>query len=140
MKQTAIQQAIVMVRSRMESMNETLMGKHTAHHLQQVERGLYELLEKEKVNIESNPLNGSSFMNDLRDKYMEKQTAVEWLESRITVLVPDDIGSQLMYKNSIKKAKEMEKRQAINDYDAGHDNGTTEQDITGERYYKETYK
>jgi hypothetical protein len=147
MKQTAIQQAIVMVRSRMESMNETLMGKHTAHHLQQVERGLYELLEKEKVNIEKekvniefNPLNGNSFMNDLRNKYMEKQTAVEWLESRITALIADDIGSQLMYKNSIKKAKEMEKKQVINDYDAGHDNGTTEQDITGEQYYNETYK
>ena len=26
----------------------------------------------EMVNIESNPLNGSSFMNDLRNKYMEK--------------------------------------------------------------------
>jgi hypothetical protein len=63
------------------------------------------------VNIEFNPVNGSSFMNDLRNKYMEKQTAVEWLESRITVLVPDDIGSQLMYKNSIKKAKEVEKEQ-----------------------------
>ena len=48
MKQTAIQQAIAMVRSKMESMNETLMGKHTAHHLQQIERGLYDLLEKEK--------------------------------------------------------------------------------------------
>ena len=48
MKQTAIQQAIVMVRSRMESMNETLMGKHTIHHLQQVERDLYVLLEQEK--------------------------------------------------------------------------------------------
>jgi|LakMenE01Jun11ns_1017448.scaffolds.fasta_scaffold7626493_2 hypothetical protein len=48
MKQTAIQQAIVMVRNRMESMNDTLMGKHTAHHLQQIERGLYELLEAEK--------------------------------------------------------------------------------------------
>ena len=47
MKQTAIQQAIVMVRSRMESMNDTLMGKHTAHHLQQVERDLYELLKEE---------------------------------------------------------------------------------------------
>jgi hypothetical protein len=47
MKQTAIQQAIVMVRNRMESMNDTLMGKHTAHHLQQVERELYELLEVE---------------------------------------------------------------------------------------------
>jgi hypothetical protein len=48
MKQTAIQQAITMVRSRMESIDETLMGKHTIHHLQQVERGLYELLEVEK--------------------------------------------------------------------------------------------
>ena len=51
MKQTAIQQAIVMVRNRMESMDETLMGKHTAHHLQQIERGLYVLLEQEKEQI-----------------------------------------------------------------------------------------
>ena len=52
MKQTAIQQAIAMVRSREESMLDTLMGKHTAHHLQQVERLLYELLEMEKEQIE----------------------------------------------------------------------------------------
>jgi hypothetical protein len=45
MEQTAIQQAITMVKSRIESMDETLMGKHTAHHLQQIERLLYELLE-----------------------------------------------------------------------------------------------
>jgi hypothetical protein len=51
MKQTAIQQAIVMVRSRIESMDETLIGKHTIHHLQQVERLLYELLEEEKEQI-----------------------------------------------------------------------------------------
>lgn len=51
MKQTAIQQAIVMVRKRMESMNETLMGKHSAHHLQQVERDLYDLLREEKDQI-----------------------------------------------------------------------------------------
>jgi hypothetical protein len=51
MKQTAIQQAIVMVRNRMESMNDTLMGKHTAHHLQQVERLLYDLLIDEKEQI-----------------------------------------------------------------------------------------
>ena len=51
MKQTAMQQAIVMVRSRVESMDETLMGKHTIHHLQQVERLLYELLEEEKDQI-----------------------------------------------------------------------------------------
>ena len=52
MKQTAIQQAIVMVRNKMESMNETLMGKHATHHLQQVERDLYDLLEMEKEQIQ----------------------------------------------------------------------------------------
>ena len=51
MKQTAIQQAIVMVRSRIETIDETLMGKHTIHHLQQIERGLYNLLEEEKEQI-----------------------------------------------------------------------------------------
>jgi hypothetical protein len=48
MKQTAIQQAIVIVRSRIETIDETLMGKHTIHHLQQIERVLYDLLEEEK--------------------------------------------------------------------------------------------
>jgi hypothetical protein len=52
MKQTVIQQAITMVRSRIESIDETLMGKHTIHHLQQIERGLYELLETEKEQIQ----------------------------------------------------------------------------------------
>lgn len=51
MKQTAIQQAIEMVRKRIESQNDTLMGKHTVHHLQQVERELYDLLEQEKEHI-----------------------------------------------------------------------------------------
>ena len=31
-----------------ETIDETLMGKHSIHHLQQVERDLYDLLEKEK--------------------------------------------------------------------------------------------
>lgn len=35
-------------------------------------------------------------------------TPVEFLESRISVLIPEDIGSQLMYKSNIKKAKAME--------------------------------
>jgi hypothetical protein len=51
MKQTAIQQAIVMVRGRIESIDETLMGKHTIHHLQQVERRLYDLLKEEKAQL-----------------------------------------------------------------------------------------
>jgi hypothetical protein len=51
MKKTAIQQAIGMVKSRIESIDETLMGKHTIHHLQQIERGLYDLLDEEKEQI-----------------------------------------------------------------------------------------
>jgi hypothetical protein len=51
MKQTAIQQAIVMVRNRIDSQIDTMMGKHSAHHLQQVERMLYDLLEEEKNHI-----------------------------------------------------------------------------------------
>jgi hypothetical protein len=52
MEQTAIQEAIAMVRSRIESIDETLMGKHSIHHLQQIERGLYELLKEEKEQIQ----------------------------------------------------------------------------------------
>ena len=59
MKQTAIQQAILLVRSRMESQNDTLMGKHTAHHLQQVERKLYDLLDEEKNQIKQAYLDSS---------------------------------------------------------------------------------
>ena len=51
MKQTAIQQAIIMVRQRIESQNYTIMGKHTAHHPQQVERGLWDLLKDEKEQM-----------------------------------------------------------------------------------------
>lgn len=60
MKKTAIQQAIAKVRNRMESQNETLMGKHTAHHLQQVERELYDLLGQEKEDIMEAYLSGES--------------------------------------------------------------------------------
>jgi hypothetical protein len=44
-----------------------------------------------------------------------------------------------MWHRILIKAKEMEKRQAVNDYNAGHDNGTIGKDITGEQYYKETF-
>ena len=63
MKQTAVQQAIIMVRSRMESMDETLMGKHSAHHLQQVERFLYDLLVDEKHQISMAHLEGATSMH-----------------------------------------------------------------------------
>jgi hypothetical protein len=64
MKQTAIQQAIAMVRSRMESMDETLMGKHTAHHLQQVERLLYELLETEPKEPKEQTKDADKYYNE----------------------------------------------------------------------------
>jgi hypothetical protein len=68
MKQTAIQQAIVMVRSRIETIDETLMGKHTIHHLQQVERDLYDLLEEEKRQI----IDAYRFPNTLVDMSSEQ--------------------------------------------------------------------
>jgi hypothetical protein len=46
-----------------------------------------------------------------RKEEHKQKSPVEWLESRITTLIPDDIGSQLMFKNNIKKAKEMEENQ-----------------------------
>jgi chaperonin GroEL (HSP60 family) len=61
MKQTAIQQAIAMVRNRIESIDETLMGKHTIHHLQQVERGLHDLLEVEKEQIKESWIEGGGY-------------------------------------------------------------------------------
>ena len=50
-------------------------------------------------------------------------TAVEWLESRIKVLIPEDIGSQLMFKSNIEKAKVMEEEQRREVYDNGYING-----------------
>jgi protein associated with RNAse G/E len=69
------------------------------------------------VNIESNPLNGSSFMNDLRNKYMEKQTAVEWIVNKLSITF------QTMYSKEIEQAKEMEKEQRMMAYNAGHADG-----------------
>jgi len=53
MKQTAIQQAIEMVRIRIEkiSLYDNIISQHNIHHLQEVERELYELLEAEKEQI-----------------------------------------------------------------------------------------
>ena len=53
MKQTAIQQAIEMVRIKIEELSwyDSMISKHKIHHLKQVERELYELLEVEKEQI-----------------------------------------------------------------------------------------
>ena len=72
MKKTAIQQAIAMIRSREESMLDTLMGKHTAHHLQQVERLLYKLLEAEKEQIIDSFLDGYRSHPYLAEQYYKE--------------------------------------------------------------------
>jgi hypothetical protein len=72
MKQTAIQQAISIVRSRIESIDETLMGKHTIHHLQQVERLLYELLKEEKEQIMESFLDGYRSHPYLAEEYYKE--------------------------------------------------------------------
>jgi hypothetical protein len=69
------------------------------------------------VNIEFNPLNGSSFMNDLRDKYMEKQTAVEWLYDRLL------FAGYAVNPEWKEQAKEMEEQQRMMAYNVGHADG-----------------
>jgi hypothetical protein len=43
---------------------------------------------------------------------MSKQTALQWFQSRISTLIPEDIGSQLMFKSNLKKALEMERKES----------------------------
>jgi ATP-dependent DNA ligase len=71
-KQTAVQQAITMVRNRIDSQIDTLMGKHTTHHLQQVERLLYELLEEEKEQIMESFLDGYRSHPYLAEEYYKE--------------------------------------------------------------------
>jgi hypothetical protein len=62
------------------------------------------------------------------------QELIEWVRNH-----PGQTGKSLV----IDKATELlekEKEVIINTYDAGLDNGTIEQDITGEQYYKEVYE
>lgn len=75
MKQTAIQQAIEMVRKRIESQNDTLMGKHTVHHLQQVERELWDLLNDEKEQIEEAWIEGGGYsrLSEESDRKLAEQ-------------------------------------------------------------------
>ena len=82
------------------------------------------------VNIESNPLNGSSFMNDLRNKYMEKQTAVEYLFEQLW----DAPKDKFVWQSILKKAKEIEKEQMLEVSKAG-----CFSTFEFEQYYNETF-
>jgi hypothetical protein len=71
-----------------------------------------------------------------------EDTAVGWLEEEIKDLIPNDIGSQLKFKNKIEQAKEMEKQQII-DFAIWFNYTNTEylsyKQII-EQYYNETFK
>jgi hypothetical protein len=64
-----------------------------------------------------------------------KQTAVEWLELQIKDLIPNDIGSQLKFKNKIKQAKQINKKQIEDAYWEC----LTSNFNSFEQYYNETY-
>jgi len=66
-------------------------------------------------------------------------TSIEWLESRIKVLIPKDIGSQLMFKSNIAKAKEMHRAEIIDAHLDGQSLVSCK-DEYAEQYYKETFK
>jgi hypothetical protein len=86
------------------------------------------------VNIESNPVNGNSFMNELRNKYMEKQTAVEYLFEQLW----DAPKDKFVWQSILKKAKEIEKVQIEKAFVSGeHQQGFEDE---AQQYYNETYK
>jgi hypothetical protein len=66
-------------------------------------------------------------------------TSVEWLDNVIKDLIPNDIGSQLKYKNKIEQAKEMQKQEMHKcaSFWRGKENDI-EKPIFDE-YYNETY-
>lgn len=68
-------------------------------------------------------------------------TSIEWLENRIKVLIPEDIGSQLMFKSNIAKAKEMHKSEIIKANRDGVDMAVDKKPfIMGEQYYQEMFE
>jgi len=67
-------------------------------------------------------------------------TAVEFLVNRISVLIPEDIGSQLMFKSNVEKANKMFEQQIIDAFDSGIENYNDCKIFDGEQYYNETYK
>jgi len=75
-----------------------------------------------------------------------KQTAVEWLEEQFIWMIEDgvdwfDAFHSVMSK--LEKAKQMEKEQIVDAYEAGDGNGTASEwgydVISSEQYYNETY-
>lgn len=68
----------------------------------------------------------------------KKQTAVEWLQSRLNSVKPTDFCSIEKIKDWVDQAKAMEKEQII---EANEECSINEcgEFLTGEQYYNETY-
>jgi hypothetical protein len=75
----------------------------------------------------------------------KKQTAVEWLINQFLEVNVDSITNENMYikipTKAFKQAKEMEKEQIVEAYDAGLFDGTMDDvnDRMHKQYYNETY-
>ena len=67
-----------------------------------------------------------------------KQTAIEWLVEEMILRLSIRIENTFEGNDLLKKAKEMEKEQIINAFDAGHRNGSW--NFLGEEYYEKTFK
>jgi hypothetical protein len=64
---------------------------------------------------------------------MEKETATEWLFKQLW----DEPKDKLTWNTILSKAKAMEKEQIMNAWAKGV---TSENNVTAEQYYKETFK
>jgi hypothetical protein len=74
---------------------------------------------------------------------MKKQTALDWLETEF-VKLEQSIGVYNKFYELIEKAKEIEKEQIESAYNRGTINGIDYPEstlpLTGEQYYKKTFK
>ena len=103
------------------------------------------------INLfDSNPVNGHSFMNDLKkefDKREMKQTAVEWYEIEINSLFEKYEAKQIsradfliMKHNIFYPAKQMEKEQMKDAFTDLNYYTPFDSNIAFDEYYKEKYE
>ena len=75
-----------------------------------------------------------------KDKSPKEETAVDWLVDRVTVRFIDfENVNEEEWIDTVREAREMQKREKILDYEMGYINGCLRKEITGEQYYDDTY-
>ena len=68
----------------------------------------------------------------------KQQTVVEWLVKQLYATPEGPTPAQL--DKIVKRAKQMEKEQTMQDYSVGYSNGQVDSNRTAEQYYNETFK